>query len=195
LAEAADSVAAAGGSDEGEDMATIERLLRWLEIPINLLLWIALLAGLLMMLHVSVDVTARALYNHPLPGTSELVGGYYMVAICYLPWAWLTRHDNHIVAGVFERIGSRRFGYWEEVAVKVFMLLYVGVFCWQTGVRAVQQTVAGEVWEAAGGFVPIWPSRWLLPIASALMCIYLVLRIVRDAGRGYRPEDDAGGRA
>ena len=46
------------------------------------------------------------------------------------------------------------------------MLLYVSIFAWQTGLRAVQQTRAGEVWEAAGGFIPVWPSRWMLPIAA-----------------------------
>jgi TRAP-type C4-dicarboxylate transport system permease small subunit len=173
-------------------MATIERLLRWLEIPINLLLWIALIAGFMMMVHVGADVTGRTAFNRPLHGTTEIVSGWYMVAICYLPWAWLTRHDNHIIAGVFERIGSRRFGYWVEVVVKVFMLVYVGVFGWQTGVRAIQQTRAGEVWEAAGGFIPVWPSRWTLPAAAGLMGIYLVLRILRDVGRGYQPEAHEG---
>jgi TRAP-type C4-dicarboxylate transport system permease small subunit len=171
-------------------MAIVERLLRWLEIPINLLLWVALVGGFLMMVHVGVDVTGRTFFNRPLQGTTEIVSAWYMVAICYLPWAWLTRHDNHIVAGVFERIGTRRFGYWVEVVVKAFMLLYVAVFAWQTALRAVQQTEVGEVWEAAGGFIPVWPSRWLLPIAAVLMCAYLVLRIVRDAMQGYRPEAD-----
>ncbi|MBO0764536.1 MAG: TRAP transporter small permease [Hyphomicrobiaceae bacterium] len=169
-------------------MSTVERLLRWLEIPINLLLWIALIAGFLMMIHVGADVTGRTAFNHPLQGTTEIVSGWYMVAICYLPWAWLTRNDNHIVAGIFERIGTAWFGYWVEVFVKIVMLVYVVIFAWQTGTRAVAQTRAGEVWEAAGGFIPVWPSRWALPVGAGLMAIYLVLRIIRDAGRGYRPE-------
>ena len=179
-----------GGTGTGSRgaMATVERLMRWLEMPINLLLWVALLAGFLMMMHVSIDVGARAVLNSPLFGTTEIVSGWYMVAICYLPWAWLTRNDNHIVAGVFERIGTAWFGYWMEVAVKILLLVYVGVFTWHTGLRAVQQTAVSEVWQAGGGFIPVWPSRWMLPIASALMAIYLVLRIVRDAGRGYRAD-------
>ena len=40
-------------------MAIVERLLRWLEVPINLLLWVALIAGFLMMMHVGADVTGR----------------------------------------------------------------------------------------------------------------------------------------
>lgn len=173
-------------------MAVIERLLRWLEIPINLMLWLGLLAGFCMMMHVSVDVTGRSFFNRPFMGTTEIVSGWYMVAVCYLPWAWLTRNDNHIVAGVFERIGTAWFGFWLEVAVKILVLVYISVFAWQTWVRAVQQTRAGEVWEAAGGFIPVWPSRWLLPISAGLMAAYLVLRILRDIGRGYQPEAGEG---
>jgi TRAP-type C4-dicarboxylate transport system permease small subunit len=169
-------------------MALIERLMRWVEIPVNVLLWIALIAGLLMMVHVGAEVTGRTFFRYPLHGTTEIVSYWYMVTICYLPWAWLTYHDNHIVAGVFERIGTARFGYWVEVGVKVVMLLYVAVFGWQTGLRAVQQTRAGEVQEAAGGFIAVWPCRWFLPLAALLMGICLLLRILRDVGRGYRPE-------
>jgi TRAP-type C4-dicarboxylate transport system permease small subunit len=168
-------------------MRTVDRLLEWLEWPINIMLWIGLIAGFLMMVHVSADVTGRSFFNRPLEGTTEIVSAWYMVAVCYLPWAWLTRNDNHIVAGVFERIGTPRFGFWLEVGVKILMIVYVGVFAWQTWMRAIQQTQAGEVWEAAGRFIPVWPMRWVLPAAAALMGVYLVLRVIRDAGRGYRP--------
>ncbi|MCC6947239.1 MAG: TRAP transporter small permease [Bradyrhizobiaceae bacterium] len=169
-------------------MKIVERLLRWIEYPINALFWAGMVAGFLMMIHVTVDVAGRTLFNHPFAGTTEIVSGWYMVAVAYLPWAWITRHDNHIVAGVFEQIGTPRFAYWLETAVKIFMLVYVGVFTWQTHLRAVQQTRAGEVWEAAGGFILVWPSRWLLPISAGLMAAYLVLRIIRDIARGYRPK-------
>jgi TRAP-type C4-dicarboxylate transport system permease small subunit len=172
-------------------MKAVERLLKWMEIPIHVLLWGGLIAGFLMMIHVSIDVTARTVFNNPFAGTTEIVSGWYMVAVAYLPWAWITQTNNHIVAGVFERIGSERFGYWVEIAVKMFMLFYVSVFTWQTWLRAVQQTQAGEVWEAAGGFIPIWPSRWMLPIAAGLMAIYLVLRIVSDIGRGLTTHGEA----
>ena len=177
-------------------MAIVERLLRWLEIPINLLLWVALTAGVLMMLHVGAEVTGRTFFNSPLPGTTEIVSNWYMVAICYLPWAWITRRDDHIVAGVFERIGTAWFGYWVEVAVKILMVVYVSVFAWQTSKRAFEQMYAGpygEVAEAAGVFIAVWPSRWLLPIGAISMGVYLVLRILRDALRGYQPEGQGSG--
>jgi len=61
------------------------RLLAWLQKPIDLLLWIALAAGLLMMLHVTIDVAGRTLFNHPFEGTTEIVSAYYMVVAAYLP--------------------------------------------------------------------------------------------------------------
>jgi TRAP-type mannitol/chloroaromatic compound transport system permease small subunit len=168
-------------------MKILNRLLRLLEFPIDFLFWGGLVAGFLMMVHVSLDVAGRTLFNHPLDGTTEIVSGWYMVAVAYLPWAWVTRNNNHIVAGVFERIGTEWFSFWVEIAVKIFMLVYVSVFSWQTFLRAVQQTRAGEVWEAAGGFIAVWPSRWMLPIAAGLMALHLVVRVLVDILGGYRP--------
>lgn len=172
-------------------MRGLNNLLKWLDYPINAMLWLGIAAGVAMMLHVVVDVTARSFLNMPFAGTTEVVAGWYMVAVAYLPLVWITRHDNHIIAGVFAQIGSVRFAYWLEILVKILMTAYVAVFTYQTFWRAIQQTRLGEVWQAGGGFLPIWPSRWLLPIAGASMVIYLVLRILRDiiAGLTARPGD------
>jgi hypothetical protein len=43
------------------------------------------------------------------------------------------------------------------------------------------------VWQAAGFFISVWPSRWMLPLTGAVMIVYLVLRIIRDILRG--PQD------
>ena len=161
----------------------LKDLLRWLEVPINLMLWASLAAGTLMMLHVSADVTGRTVFNHPLPGTTEIVAAYYMVVAAFLPWGWIARNDLHIRADLFLRVGSKGFQFWLEIAVKMLTAVYVSVFTYQTCIRALQQTRAGEVWEAGGTFILVWPSRWLLPLAGALMLIYLVLRVADDVLR------------
>jgi TRAP-type C4-dicarboxylate transport system permease small subunit len=161
-------------------MRVIDRLLRRLDIPINLLLWIGLVAGFLMMVHVGIEVVGRTFFNRPLMGTTEIVANWYMVAIAFLPWAWIEQRNNHIVAGMFERIGSPRFNFWLGAVVKVCTLAFIALFTWQSGMRAVEHTVSGEVVEAAGGFIPIWPSRWLLPIAGGSMGLYMALRVVAD---------------
>lgn len=164
----------------------VDGLLERIEAPIRFLLWLALVAGFLMMMHVTVDVAGRTLFNRPFAGTTEIVSAYYMVAAAYLPWAWLARNDDHIMVELFTRAAPRKFNQWLDILVKIATIAYVSLFTWQTGLRAIEQTRAGEVWDAAGRFIPVWPSRWMLPIAAGLMVLYLILRVVSDAVRAAR---------
>jgi TRAP-type C4-dicarboxylate transport system permease small subunit len=165
----------------------MKKVLRWLEYPIHLLMWIGLICGTLMMLQVTADVTGR-FFNHPLVGTNEIVSGYYMILIVYLPWAYITRNDNHVCADIFVRFIPPAVMVWLEVCIKMLTLVYVSVFAWQTFVRAIQQTRAGESIQVASGYLAIWPSRWALPLAGGLMAIYLVVRILDDIGETIRGE-------
>jgi TRAP-type C4-dicarboxylate transport system permease small subunit len=162
-------------------LADMDRVLRWLQKPIDLLFWLSLLAGFLMMVHVTVDVTGRYFFNRPLDGTTEIVAAYYMILVAYCPWAWVASRDNHIVAGIFRRIGSPRFDFWLDIAVKTFTALCVSVFTYETFWAALRQTRAGEVWLAGTMYLPVWPSRWVLPVSGSLMVLYLVLRVMSDS--------------
>jgi TRAP-type C4-dicarboxylate transport system permease small subunit len=164
----------------------VNRLLRLLDAPANLLVWLAVLAGTMMMLHVTLDVVARALFNYSIAGTNEVVSAYYMVAAAFLPWAWIARSDGHISVELFTRKAPPRFNEWLDIGVGILTLLYVAVFAWQTGARAIQQIQAGEVWQIPGGFLLIWPSRCLLPLAGGLMALYLVVRVASDIARALR---------
>jgi TRAP-type C4-dicarboxylate transport system permease small subunit len=158
----------------------MDRLLKWLEIPIHVLTWIGIVSGALMMIHISVDVTGRTVFNHPFEGTTEIVSGYYMVAAAYLPWAYLARTDGHIRVDLFARLMPRALRIVLDPTVDLLTIAYVSVFAWQTYLRAVQQTSLGEVWLAGANYIPVWPSRWLLPIAGAMMVLYMLARLVRD---------------
>ena len=164
----------------------VDGLLKRLEAPIRHMLWLALVAGFLMMMHVSIDVAGRTLFNRPFAGTTEIVSAYYMVAAAFLPWAWLARNDDHIMVELFTQAAPRRFNEWLDILVKIVTVAYLSLFTWQTCLRAIEQTRAGEVWEAAGRFIPVWPSRWMLPISGGLMVLYLILRVVSDAVRAAR---------
>ena len=164
----------------------MNRLLRWLQKPIDLLLWLSLLAGFLMMMHVTIDVTGRYVFNRPLDGTTEIVAAYYMVMVAYAPWAWLASRDRHIVAGMFQHIGTPRFDFWLDVVVKIFTAVCVSVFTYQTFLAALRQMRAGEVWLAGTMYIPVWPSRWILPLSGFFMVIYLVLRVISDVAGAAR---------
>ncbi|OGA30554.1 MAG: hypothetical protein A3I01_04880 [Betaproteobacteria bacterium RIFCSPLOWO2_02_FULL_65_24] len=163
----------------------MDRLLKWLELPIHLFMWIGLVAGFLMMVHVSADVAGRALVR-PLIGTTEIVSGYYMIAVAYLPWALIARNDQHIAVELFTQHMPRSVSIWLDAAVKVLTIAYLAVFVWQTWFRALQQMAAGESLQVGGGYMAVWPSRFVLPLAGGLMLLYLVVRVARDVRDAVR---------
>ncbi|ARQ00862.1 TRAP transporter small permease [Pseudorhodoplanes sinuspersici] len=162
----------------------MDRLLKWLEWPIQIFLWIALIAGFLMMLQVSADVTGRTFFGRPIEGTTEIVSAYYMVIVTYLPWAYLARNDSHISVDIFTRLMPKPVAHWLDVVVKILVVAYLALFVYQTGSQAIGQTRIHEVWQAGTTFLPVWPSRWVPPVASGLMLLYLVLKIIDDIIKG-----------
>ena len=168
----------------------IDRLLKWLEWPIQIFLWMALIAGVLMMLHVSADVSGRYFFNRPLDGTTEIVAAYYMVVIAYLPWAYLARNDTQISVDIFTRLMPVMVAHWLDIAVKILIVAYLSLFVYQTGSQAIGQTRIHEVWQAGTIFIPVWPSRWVPPLAGGLMLLYLVLKIIDDIIKGPQPRPE-----
>jgi TRAP-type C4-dicarboxylate transport system permease small subunit len=163
----------------------MDKLLKWIELPIHALVWVGVAAGVLMMVHVTADVGARAI-NQPFSGTTEIASAYYMILITYLPWAWIARNDEHITVELFTRFLPGRVLEWIDLVVKVVTAVYVSVFAWMTLTRAIEQMKAGEAIRAAAGYVYTWPGRYVLPLAGALMVVYLVLRVARDLSRHFR---------
>jgi len=164
----------------------MQRIQKLLNIPIDLTFWIAIIAGVLMMVHVSADVAARTLLNSPIEGTTETAAAYYMVAIAYLPWAWLARKDAHIRVEMFTSFAPARFVEWLDIVVKIATVVFLSVFVWRTTLRALDQMRAGEVWQAGTTYISIWPSRWVLPVAGGLMALYLILRVAADVATALR---------
>ena len=149
----------------------------------NFLMWLACFAGLLMMLHITADVTGRVVFNRPLEGTIEIVSGYYMVAVSFLPLAYIAQHEGHIIVELFTRGLSGKRLLQLETLVDVITVGYLSVFAWKTAEDAIYHTGEREMWETATGFVDIWPSRWVLPIGCALMAIYLLTRVLKRLGK------------
>lgn len=168
-------------------MTMIDRALERLS---QALLAVGLLAGFLMMLHVTAEVIMRSVFNAPMSGTYETVAGYYMIAAAFLPWAWLARSDGHIAAEIFtERLSART-----QRVLGIFTTLltigYMVLFTWQAWVSAERRTAQNEVLEIPTGFLTVWPARWLLPIAGAAMLAVLVLRLARDLRLVLRGGED-----
>lgn len=144
----------------------------------NFLFAISLVVAFLMMTHVTADVVSRTLFNYPLPGTGEITASWYMVLVAFLPFGWITLRDSHVTADIFTSSMPRPMSRIAEVFADLLGIAYVGTFVWQTWISALKQTKRGEAWEIFGGYLPVWPMRWVLPIAGGVMVAALVLRLL-----------------
>ncbi len=139
----------------------------------TLAMWTGMLIGLIMMFHIAADVFARNFLGGSLFGTIEIVSGYYMVAIMFLPLAWIVGREGHIFVELFTRKMKSRSLLRLDTFVMAISLLYVVVLAWQSILNAWEQTLRQERWETALGFVPMWPSRWFL--VAGFVCLLLQL--------------------
>jgi len=151
--------------------------------PVKFVMWVAGAITVLMMLHITLDVFLRQVFNAPITGTFEIAANYYMVSVMYLPLAYVSLTEGQIVVELFTRgLGRKTLIHWDNVTNGI-TVVYVMVFAFYTGDMAIEQTVTGEVMEMGDGFMDVWPARWMLPIAFGLMGLYLIVRIRQDAGR------------
>jgi TRAP-type C4-dicarboxylate transport system permease small subunit len=151
------------------------------------LAFVAAVAMVLLMLHIVIDVTGRYAFNNPLPGTLESVTYYYMVMVTALPFAYVTHHHGQIAVEMFTSWLPPRWISLLEAFAGVLMLVYVTVLAWKMGQEAVQMTIIGEVHDAGTMQFTTWPSRWIPPVALAVMACTVALRIVEDVREAVRP--------
>ncbi|KAA2314963.1 TRAP transporter small permease [Pseudooceanicola sediminis] len=150
---------------------------------------VACIVVVIMMLHVCADVAMRTFLNQPLIGTTEIVSAYYMVCIAFLPIAWIAKQRGHIIVELFTAGLSKRSLLRMDAVAGLATLIYVGVFCWQVVKTAIEKTHIHEAWEAATGYVEIWPSRWLIPVGFLTMGIYVIIQIVNDIRDARLPDE------
>ncbi|MGI3165771.1 TRAP transporter small permease [Pseudooceanicola sp. 200-1SW] len=154
---------------------------------------VACIFVIIMMLHVSADVVARTFFHSPLIGTTEIVAAYYMVALAFLPIAWISRQRGHIIVELFTSHLPKRKLKALDAFAGVVTLAYVCLFVWKLFEIAIEKTHIREAWESATGFIEIWPSRWIVPAGFLFMAIYVLIQTFRDARAaitGEIPEED-----
>jgi len=144
-------------------------------------MWAAVAVVIVMMLHVCADVAGKYV-SRPIYGTIEVVSAYYMVAAVFLPLAYVSARDRHIVVELFTRnLKGRRLTRWQG-AVGIVTFAYVALMAWMTLEEAIERTVGREVWESSGSFIYVYPSRWMLPAGCAAMAAVVLVKLIRDLG-------------
>lgn len=149
----------------------------------NGLMFLACAGVTLMMLHVTADVIGKYVFHTPVPATYETVQVYYMVALVFLPFAYVARGEGHIHVELFSRNLSPRNRSALDASVGILTLVWVCLLAWYAGEEAVTTTIDGELQETSDGFLLMWPSRWFIPFGCGAMALAVVLRIAEDLKR------------
>ena len=152
----------------------------------HLLVIIAALALLMMMLHVSADVIGKYVFNAPIPGTAEVVASYYMVAVVFLPLAWVEITEGSIIVELLYDLFDRRAKILALLLGTTLSALFYGGLAWLSWSPAVQAWRIGEIVEGTWRVV-IWPTKFLLPVGLALACLVMVLRLLQIIVGRYLP--------
>lgn len=159
----------------------------------NALMVMACVGITLMMLHVTADVIGKYLFTTPVPATFESVEVYYMVALVYLPFAYIARGEGHIFVELFTRGLSTARRRAMDGAVGFLTLIWMCLLAWYAGEEAVTTTLDSELRETAEGFIYIWPSRWFVPLGCGVMGFAVLLRIVQDFRGAIEARGEAAG--
>jgi TRAP-type C4-dicarboxylate transport system permease small subunit len=140
---------------------------------------IAAVAMLLLMVHVTIDVVLRYLFNSPPPGTIAFVSNYYMVIASAFPLALVERQKAHIsVEAITERlpreVQRHLYGWLLLVsAVVYFMVTYA------SSIEAMNQMRLNRFSIEGSYRITLWYGYFAVPIGYGFGAVYLLLNWVR----------------
>ena len=130
------------------------------------------------MLMVTIEVTSRYVFNHPIPGYIDYME-WMMVALVFLCLAYCQREGGHIRMELFmTRVlrGGRRYHAAEAlhafVCLAGFTIITIGLIANTFHAYAIND-VGGTI------YFPTWPARMLVAIGSVFICIRFILQIVQ----------------
>ena len=164
--------------------------LEWLsEKTSNLTMFLACFFILLMMFHVTLDVLGKYILSIPAPATIEAVQFYYMVALVFLPFAYVARSEGHIFVELFTRNVPPRGQFFLDGLMGILSLLWLIMVTYYAGHEAISSTIEGEFQETAEAVLYVWPSRWLVPLGCGVMALAVISKIIQDFQKSFAPKE------
>ncbi|MFA6264116.1 MAG: TRAP transporter small permease [Pseudolabrys sp.] len=153
---------------------------RILDLIVNAMLIVSGICIVLMMLVVVADAAMRGLFNSTFPGAEEYSSNYFMVAVTFLPLAFVHRIRGHVIIELFTTRLSPRGIAGLDAAVGFFCGLGALIFCWATTGKAITMTREGE-YAIGSILVTVWPTRWMLVFGIFVLAVALCFQALEDA--------------
>lgn len=149
-------------------------LRRLVTILLGALSLISAAGVVLMLLHIALDVVLRT-SGVRFYGTVEIVSGYYMPLIAFLPLAWVERQKQMIVIEVFNGLYTPRGLQINDAIVAVFTAAVYALLCVMTLEEAMGKFGTQAFLMSASIRVPIWFAFFLPPIGFGLAALVSLL--------------------
>lgn len=147
----------------------------------GLLALLAILGGVAtvtLMLHVGADVLMRNVMNQPIPATFEIVTHYYMIAMAFIPLAWVERSGGMVQVEVLDPLLSPRMRALSDRIVAIISTLIYGALFWVTLQTALKNAEIGTFVMAISTRLATWPAYFMLPIGFGLAALVTAIRAV-----------------
>lgn len=170
---AADTAAGAGMGDSMR-----ERLDRIVTSIASGLTMIGAIGVVAMLLHINGYVILRLFMSSPIPATVEIVSGYYMVIVAFLPLAWAERRGDMISIEVFAGFFRGPVGIAVDLFVAAVTAAVYFVLTWTTWLVAMREFQAGTFVMSLSHIIPTWPGYFALPLGFALAFLVSLYRLV-----------------
>lgn len=171
-------------------MAAVER---WLDRMLLGIMYASAAALALMVFHITADVLFRYLLNQPFANTVEVVSFYYMIAVVFLPLAFVERKSEHIEVELFTQYLPLRARNSLFILARLFAVAFFGALAYQTFLDALNYMAIRE--EPMGSSLEIWPTRFILPFSFVVLMITMllhaakaILNIDREKPQGDGPD-------
>jgi TRAP-type C4-dicarboxylate transport system permease small subunit len=145
----------------------------------NVLLVLGGVAMALMMINVVVDIVTRNVFRLAVPATLELVSYYYMVAVAFLPLAFVQRYRGHVMIELFTLWLPARVNAFIDATVYLLGTIALGLFAYASFGKAIYMTGIGEMQFGIIDVV-VWPGRWFVPIGVGAMALQLALQSIAE---------------
>lgn len=157
------------------------------DLCLNGLALIGALAVVLLMLHVVADIGMRNLRNAPIPATYEVVTHYYMIALAFVPLAWVEKSGGMVQVEVINGALSPRMLVASDFLVAAISAGVYAVLTWVTWQTAMRHTGIGTFVMSNNTMVPTWPAFWLPPLGFALAAVVAAARLAEPFAKEPRP--------
>lgn len=131
----------------------------------------------LMLLHIIADVMSRNVLNYALPATIEIVSRYYMVAVAFLPLAWIELRNEMISVEVGQSLLRGKVLMANNALIAVVCAFTYALLAYSSWGIAVTQYANSAFVVSLSTKLAVWPTYFLPPVGFCLASAACTLKI------------------